>query len=147
MNWQEFYAEIQEYYHVEDENTVTKIPFENIIDVNTDALVYKDNDGQISQIDLADCVKNFSSVLGEELRNRSGNVIMAVGGRCFSKPTAFYEFFTEGHHTRFYMTLKRTPLQKFLEKIGLNVDSKAFSEFYSLQKKLNSFGYSAIDLT
>lgn len=40
-----------------------------------------------------------------------------------------------------------TPLQKFLEKIGLNVDSKAFSEFYSLQKKLNFLGYSAIDLT
>ena len=63
-----------------------------------------------------------------------------------SLSSAFYEFFTEGHHTRFYMTLKRTPLQKFLEKIGFNVDSKAFSEFYSLQKKLNSFGYSAIDL-
>lgn len=146
MNWQEFYAEIQRYYHIEAENTVTKIPFENIIDVNADTLVYKDNDGNVSQIILADCVKNFSSVLGEELRNRSGNVIMAVGGRCFSKPTAFYEFFTESHHTRFYMTLKHGPFKKILEKIGLNVDSKAFSEFYSLQKKLNSFGYSAIDL-
>lgn len=80
MNWQEFYAEIQRYYHIEAENTVTKIPFENIIDVNADTLVYKDNDGNVSQIILADCVKNFSSVLGEELRNRSGNVIMAVGG-------------------------------------------------------------------
>lgn len=41
---------------------------------------------------------------------------------------------------------KAWTIQKILEKIGLNVDSKAFSEFYSLQKKLNSFGYSAIDL-
>ena len=147
MNWQEFYAVIQEYYHIEDENTVTKIPFENILEVNADTIVYKDNDGNISQINLKDCVKNFSTALGEEPKNRSGHTIMAVGGRCFLKPTPFYEFFTEGHHTRFYMTLKRTPLQKFLEKIGLNVDSKAFWEFYSLQKKLNSFGYSAIDLT
>ena len=146
MNWQEFYAEIQEYYHIEDENTVTKIPFENIIDVNTDKLVYKDNDGHISQIDLTDCVKNFSSALGEELKNRSGHTIKAVGGRCFLKPSPFYEFFTEGHHTRFCMTLKQTPFKKFLRKIGWDVDSNAFSEFYSLQKKLNSFGYSAIDL-
>ena len=122
------------------------MPFENIIDVYTDTLVYKDNDGNISQIDLNDCVKNFSSVLGEEVKNRSGHIIMAVGGRCFSNPTAFYEFFTEGHHTRFCMTLKQTPFKNFLRKIGWNVDSKAFSEFYSLQKKLNSFGYSAIDL-
>ena len=147
MNWQEFYAKIQECYHIEDENTVIKIPFENIIDVNADTLVYKNNDGTISNINLNNCVKNFSSIFGEELRNHSVDVIMAVGGRYFSKSMAFYEFFTEGHHTRFYMTLKRTPLQKILEKIGLNVDSKAFSEFYSIQKKLNSFGYSAIDLT
>ena len=146
MNWQGFYAEIQEYYHIEDETTVIQVPFENIVDINTDVLVYKNNDGTISHINLNNCVENFSSVLGEKLRNRSGDVIMAVGGRCFSKPIAFYEFFTDGHHTRFYMTLKRTPLQRFLEKIGFNVDSKAFSEFYSLQKKLNSFGYSAIDL-
>ena len=68
---------------------------------------------------------------------------MAVGGRCFLKPSPFYEFFTEGHHTRFCMTLKQTPFKNFLRKIGWNVDSNAFSEFYSLQKKLNSFGYSA----
>ena len=147
MNRQEFYAKIQEYYHIEDENTVTKIPFENIIDVNANKLVYKDNDGRISQIDLTDCVKNFSSALGEELKNRFGHTIKAVGCRCFLKPSPFYEFFTEGHHTRFCMTLKQTPFKNFLRKIGWNVDSNAFSEFYSLQKKLNSFGYSAIDLT
>ena len=147
MNWQEFYAGIQEYYHIEDENTVTKIPFENILEVNADTIVYKDNDGNISQIDLKDCVKNFSTALGEEIKNRSGHTIMAVGGRCFLKPTPFYEFFTEGHHTRFYMTLKQTFFKKILRKIGWNTDSAAFSEFYSLQKKLNSFGYSAIDLT
>ena len=146
MNWQEFYAEIQEYYHIEDENTVIQVPFENIVDINTDVLVYKNNDRTISHINLNNCVENFSSALGEKLRNRSGNVIMAVGGRCFSEPIAFYEFFTDGHHTRFYMMPKRTQLQKFLKKIGFDVDSKAFSEFYSLQKKLNSFGYSAIDL-
>ena len=147
MDWREFYAKIREYYHIEDENTVVKIPFENIINIDAEKLVYKGNDGAISQIDLTDCVKNFSSALGEDLKNSSGNTIKAVGGRCFLKPTPFYEFFTEGHHIRFCMTLKQTPFKQFLRKIGWNVDSDAFSEFYSLQKKLNSFGFSAIDLT
>ena len=53
MNWQEFYAEIQEYYHIEDENTVIQVPFENIVDINTDVLVYKNNDGTISHINLS----------------------------------------------------------------------------------------------
>ena len=63
------------------------------------------------------------------------------------RPVAFYEFFTDGHHIRFCIPLKPTPFAKFLRRIGWNVDFKAFSEFYALQKKLNSFGYSAIDLT
>ncbi|MGM9658782.1 MAG: hypothetical protein ACI3W9_07340 [Eubacteriales bacterium] len=60
MNWQKFYIEIQEHYNIEDENTVTKIPFENIIDINADTLAYQDNDGNVSHIILADCVNNFS---------------------------------------------------------------------------------------
>lgn len=92
MNWQEFYAKIQKYYHIEDKSTVIQVPFENIVDINTDILVYKSNDGTLSHINLHNCVENFSSALGEELRNRSGNVIMAVGGRRFSKPVAFYDF-------------------------------------------------------
>ena len=152
MNWQEFYASIQEYYHIENENTVIKVPFKNIIDITADELVYKNNDGVTSQIHLKECVKNFSSSLGEDLKNKSGKIIPAVGGRCFLRrcflsPVAFYEFFTDGHHIRFCMPLKQTSFAKFLRRIGWNVDSKAFSEFYTLQKKLNSFGYSAIDLT
>jgi len=146
MNWQEFHSAIQEYYHIEAENTVTKIPFENIINVNANTLMYKDNYGNVSQINLDNCVENFSFALGEKLKNFSGQTILAVGGRCFSRPTAFYEFFTEGHHIRFCMPLKKSPFDKFLTKIGWNVNSGAFSKFYSLQEKLNSFGYSAIDL-
>lgn len=147
MTWQEFYKAIRDYYHIEDEDTVIKIPFENIIEVNADTLIFKNNDGVIEKIILNDCFKNFCSDWGGEPRNRSGEIINVVGGRFFSKPVAFYEFFTDGHHTRFCMVIKQTPFKKFLSRIGLCVDSKAFSEFYSLQKKLNSFGYSAIDLT
>lgn len=149
MSWEEFYNAIQEVYHIEDEKTVTKIPFENIIEVTSECLIYNNLNGVAEKISLDDCVKNFSFALGEELKNRSGETIKAVGGRCFlsSRTEAFYEFFTVEHHIRFCMPLKQTPFKKFLRRIGWNTDSKAFSEFYSLQKKLNFFGYSAIDLT
>ncbi len=149
MNWQEFYDTIQEAYHIEDEKTVIKIPFENITEVTREYLIYKNQSGTTEKIDLADCVKNFNFTLGKELKNRLGETIRAVGGRCFlsARAEAFYELFTAEHHTRFYIPLKQTPFKKFLRKIGWNPDSKAYSKFYSLQKKLVSFGYSAIDLT
>ncbi len=146
MSWKELHKAIQEAYHIEDEATVIKIPFENIVEVNTQALIYKSNDGAIEKIVFDNCVKNFNLALGREITNLSGQVIKAVGGRSFAKPMAFYEFFTDTHHTRFCMNLKQTPIKKFLCKIGWNAYSKEFSVFYALQQKLNAVGYSAIDL-
>lgn len=149
MSWQEFHAAIQEAYHMENEETVIKIPFENIVDVNSEYLIYQNLAGETETISLEDCVHRFNLALGEEPKNRAGETIKIVGGRFFSrsKSGAFYEFFTEEHHTRFCMYIKQTPFKNFLRRIGWGVDNKAFSEFYSLQKKLNSLGYSAIDLT
>ena len=149
MSWQEFYDAIQESYHIEDEETVIKIPFENITEVNSQCLIYNNLNGVVEKINLDECVRNFNLALGEELKNRSGEPIKAVGSRCFlrSRTEAFYEFFTAEHHIRFCMSLKQTSFKKFLRRIGWNTDSNVFSKFYSLQKKLNFFGYSAIDLT
>ncbi len=149
MNWQEFYDAIQESYHIEDEKTVIKIPFENIIEVNSECLIYKNLNGVVEKIHLDECVRNFNLAWGEAAQNRSGKLIRVVGGRCFlrSRAEAFYEFFTSEHHTRFCMPLKQTAFHKFLRRIGWDPDPKAFSKFYSLQKKLNAFEYSAIDLT
>ena len=41
MNCDEFYKSIQEVYHIEDETTVIKIPFENIIKITSEELFYK----------------------------------------------------------------------------------------------------------
>lgn len=146
MNSTRFYTQLREQYGIESESTVIKLPFKNIISVNADTLVYKDKGGAISHISLSDCFRNFSVRCGEDTRGNVGRPLLAVGGRYFSKPVAFYEFYTMGHHVRFYMTLKSNFFKRFVEKIGFNADAKAFSEFYSLQKKLNGFGYSAVDL-
>ena len=147
MNWQDLCREIQEYYHIEDKDTVIKVPFENIMELKNGCLTYKNHDGNMEEISLDDCVKNFQTEMGGALQNKSGEIIRAVGGRYFSSPVAFYEFFTDGHHVRFCMTLQPTLFKHFLRRIGAGVDSKAFSEFYALQKKLVSMGYSAIDLS
>lgn len=147
MDSQNFYKSIQNAYHIENENTVKKLPFSCIIKVTSKKLVYENSDGIIEEIDLNSCVKNFCEESGNELKNQAGDTVMAVGGRCFCMPIAFYEFFTDEHHTRFCMTLKQTPIKRFLIRLGWNVYSNDFSRFYSLQKELNSFGYSAIDLT
>jgi len=147
MNWQEFYKSIQEYYHIENEDTVIKIPFENILEVNEKELIYKNNDGTIESINLEDCVKNFNSAFGAEPQNSLGEPVKCVGGRYYEKPTPFYEFFTKPHHTRFVMTQRTTALKKLLSKIGLRTDSKDYSSFSALHKKLRSFLYATIDLT
>ena len=47
MSWDDFYKAIQEDYHIEDEATVIKIPFDNIIEMTSEELVYKNEDGEI----------------------------------------------------------------------------------------------------
>ena len=71
MNWQEFYDAIQKSYHIEDEKTVVKIPFENIIEVNNECLIYNNLNGVVEKINLDECVRNFNLALGEEPKNRS----------------------------------------------------------------------------
>ena len=142
-----YFDEILKAYHIEKEETVIKIPFENIQKISKGYLFYKNCDGVTENINLDDCVRNFNISIGKEMRNQSGKIIRVVGCRCFSRPIAFYEFFTNEHHVRFFMNTKQSAFKRFLSRIGLRVDTKTFSGFYSLQERLISFGYSAIDLT
>ena len=59
MSWNEFYKSIQEAYHIEDEATVKKIPFENIIEITSEELVFKNSDGETQKINLDECAKNY----------------------------------------------------------------------------------------
>ncbi len=147
MSSRELPQALQNVYKLEDETTVIQIPFERIMEVTAKSLLYKCNNDEIRTIYLDDCVKNVNVALNQDFGNRSDQITQVVGGRYFSHTVAFYEFFTDGHHTRFYMTLRQTPFKKLVMKMGLNMDTKAFTKFYSLQKKLTSFGYTTIDLT
>ena len=142
MSWDEFYKSIQEAYHIEDETTVIKIPFENIIELTAEELVFKNSDGETEKINLDECAKNYDLAQGISPEQREGR-LKCIGGRCFP----FFEFFTPTHYTRFHIPLKKTAFTRFLKKIGWNPYAKEYSEFYAFQKKLNALGFTSLDLT
>ena len=142
MSWDEFYKSIREAYHIEDEATVIKIPFENIIEITSEELIFKNDDGKTEKINLVECAKNYDLAQGIAPEQRAGS-LKCIGGRCFP----FFEFFTPIHHTRFYIPLKNTAFTRFLKKIGWNPYTKERSEFYAMQRKLNALGFTSLDLT
>ena len=111
MSWGEFYKSIQEAYHIEDEATVIKIPVGNIIEISSEELVFKNSDGETEKINLDECAKNYDLVQGISPEQREGR-LKCIGGRCFP----FFEFFTPTHHTRFYISLKKTAFTRFLDE-------------------------------
>ena len=147
MSWQEYSKIIQEDYHIECDDTVTKVPFENIIDVTEKDIIFKNNDGEIQNISLEECAKNFYSAFGVTEEEYSSRECKGIGGRYAANPNSFYEIFTPHHHTRFCMTYKVTRFKNFLHKIGWNAYSKDYSEFWSLERKLRDIGYATMDLT
>ena len=142
MSWDEFYKSIQEAYHIEDEATVIKIPFENIIEISSEELIFKNDYGNTEKINLNECAQNYDLAQGISPEQREGR-LKCIGGRCFP----FFEFFTSTHHTRFYIPLKKTVFTQFLKKIGCDPYAKGYSEFYAFQKKLNALGFTSLDLT
>jgi hypothetical protein len=147
MSWQEYSKIIQEDYHIECDDTVTKVPFENIIDVTEKDIIFKNNDGEIQNISLEECAKNFYSAFGVTEEEYSSRECKGIGGRYSARSNGFYELFTDNHHIRFCRTTKTTPFKNFLMRIGWNAYSKDDSHFWSLEKRLRAIGYSTMDLT
>ena len=142
MTWEDFYKEIQETYQIEDEATVIKIPFDDVIEITSEAIFYKKGYLDTKKIDLNECSRNFYLAQGISPDENNGR-LKCVGGRCFP----FFEFFTPEHHTRIYIPLKKTAFTRFLQKIRLNPYAKEHSEFHAFQKKLNEAGFTTLDLT
>ena len=147
MSWQEYSKIIQEDYHIECDDTVTKVPFENIIDVTEKDIIFKNNDGEIQNISLEECAKNFYSAFGVTEEEYSSRECKGIGGRYSARSNGFYELFTDNHHIRFCRATKTTPFKNFLMRIGWNAYSKDDSHFWSLEKRLRAIGCSTMDLT
>ncbi len=147
MSWQEYSKIIQEEYHIESDDTVIKIPFENILNVTEKELIFRDNKGETQTILLDDCVRNFREAFGLSDTDTTDRKVKGIGGRYSARSNGFYELFTDNHHIRFCRKTKTTRFKNFLMRIGWNAYSKDYSEFRSLERKLNAVGYSTMDLT
>ena len=142
MSWDEFYKSIQEAYHIEDEATVIKIPFDDVGEITSEAIFYKKGYPDTKKIDLNECARNYCLAQGKSPNENNGR-LKCVGGRCFP----FFEFFTAEHHTRIYIPLKKTIFTRLLQLVRLNPYLKERSKFYAFQKKLNAAGFTTLDLT
>jgi hypothetical protein len=123
------------------------IPFERIIKVEKDQLIYLDDRGDYARIDLLSCANSYKAqyVLQNNINPDYDRSILCVGERYFGGDCAYFELYTIGH-TRFYLKMKSTLWTRVLDKIGWNWRSKYFTRFYSFQKMLNSAGYTTLDL-
>ncbi len=93
MNWaQEYYKIIQEDYHIESDNTVIKIPYENIIDVTEKELIFKNNEGEIQNILLEECAKNFYATFALSPEDYENQQWKGIGGRYSANPISFYSY-------------------------------------------------------
>jgi hypothetical protein len=145
MSWQVYREIIQKDYHIEDDDTVIKIPLENILEVTEKELIFKNKDGEMQKILFEDCVRNFREAFGLPENDKK---VKGIGGRYFEVPVGFHELFANDHHIRFYMTIKTTRFKNLLEKLRLwNAYKKEYLEFRALERRLNEVGYSTIDLT
>ena len=59
MSWEDFYKEIQETHHIEDEATVIKVPLDDVREITSEAIFYKKGYLDTKKIDLNECTRNF----------------------------------------------------------------------------------------
>ena len=142
MSWNDFYKTIQDSYHIEDEATVIKISIDEISEITSKSIFYKNGYWSTKEIDLDECMHNFDLAQGISSEQRTDG-LKCVGGLCFP----FFEFFTAPHHTRVYIPLKETMIKRFLQWVGLDPYSKERAKFHAFQKMLNVLGFTLLDLT
>lgn len=122
-----------------------EIPLRNIVKIDREKLYYRDEDGEIAEIKLQPCADNFDAA--KKIINRPEGRPRCVGDRLFGS-YSFYELYTSPEHTRLYMRLKTNKLKRLITRlIGWNFHLKEFEEFYYVQKRFVSSGWSTCDLS
>ena len=122
-----------------------RIPLSNVIDITKDKLHYRDDNGNVVDIELALCANNYEST--HNIINKNELKVRCVGERFFGE-YAYYEIYTQDEHTQIYMMLKTNVIKRFISKIsGWNFHGKDFQKFYAIQKQLNANGWTTLDLS
>ena len=138
MDWNEFYAEVQKAYHIEDAESVKPVDLGSIREITATELVYDAPDGTVGRIDLLECETNFDAANGA-LPLPSGEKARYVGGRFTCRDFSFFEFFTQPH-IRFTTAYRYNRLQRLAYWIGLDPCQKMRAAYRAVQKALVEHG-------
>ena len=130
MSWDKFYKSIQEAYHIEDEATVIKIPFENIIEITSEELVFKNDYGNTEKINLNECAQNYDLAQGISPEQREGR-LKCIGGRCFP----FFWIFHIHSPYKIFHTIKENGIHAIFEKDRLGSVLKGAFKILCLSKE------------
>ena len=117
-----------------------RINIDQIVEITASELRYINDRGAIDSIILADCARNFAL-------NNGAESFCCVGERCFvpEKGVAFYEFYN-GDHTQVYLRISYEKIKRLFLKLNLNMYQKDLSKFHGVQKELNHYGWTTMDI-
>lgn len=119
------------------------IDIRRITSIEGDTLCYRKDDGSAGCVDLASCAA-YKRASGCDEVSPSG--LRSVGTRLFARPTAVYELYGPDGIRLYLDTGELTGIRRFLARF-LNLDAKAFAQFYSVQERLNRNGWTTLDLS
>ncbi len=123
--------------------------------ITSSELQYQEDRGDILSIDLKMCRDRYLKYINshlEEYPTRNGipmeddDNFKCVADRYFAaSENAYFEFY-DWPHIRFEISIKITPLRKFLNLIGWNWSQKYYKQFLSIQDQLWEAGWVVFDL-
>ncbi len=125
---------------------MVKIHISDITDITKDKLYYRNASGNIAFIDLETCANNYETI--NNVTYKEGTKHRCIGERLFGfRDYAYYELYTE-ERTHLYLNLKTNAFRRFLYRIiGWNFYVKDYRLFYSVQERLNTKGWTTLDLS
>ncbi len=96
-------------------------------------------------IDLDECAQNFADVYHKSFLNKTD--LKCVGDRLLYGEYVYFEFYAK-EHVQFFLLLKTNILKGLIERlIGWNFYTREAKAFNSLQRQLNSHGWTTLDLS
>ena len=117
-----------------------EIDIRKITEINENKLLYHDDNGNVSFVDLELCAEFHEKETG---RNPNFSY-RSVGEREYP----YYDLYSPEGIRLYLKTKKLNPLQRLISStLGWSFNSKEFDLWYSIQKSLNENGWTTLDLS
>lgn len=115
-----------------------ELPLDNIVRIEENLLIYKDEQGAEKSLDLSECADNYRRM--QELF--IGDMGLCCVGERFFDIYTYYEFYAQ-EQIRFYTEIKR---KMFDGKFGIKpfLHKGKYKKFEKIEQMLNEAGYTTV---